>query len=364
MVVCQRRIRSSLVCANYYSHLEIFNGEYDPYIWACAAVWAFDRALRYGRILVINRFTMKSTARYMEEANVVKVTIPVRDIIRPKPGTYYYIYMVSGLKIWECHPFTLSSWESKTSNDAPSTLTFMFRVYNGFTRRVRERLEVNTHADNGSEKCQKPIRLLIEGPYGHGHTLSGYSSVLFIVGGLGVTVALSHLQALLESAARDENMRTRRIHVVWSVREEGLLQEVYEEDLAQWRSSDAARRFDLRLDAFVTGAGHVSSTAVPVGQSSTDKQMVSDETDLGLLDSGILPETHPSVSFQKNIFRHRPRVHDIVHEAAEACAMPEEDLAVVSCGPGALADDVRDAVVEALGRGYNSLDLYPETFTW
>lgn len=337
---------------------------------------AFDRALRYGRILFINRFTTKSTAQYIEAANIIKVTIPIRDIIRPKPGTYYYIYMLSGLKIWECHPFTLSSWEkSKTTNTndggGTSTLTFMFGVYNGFTRRVRDRFGVDyTHSENGnvSEKSHKSIRSVIEGPYGRGHTLSGYASVLFIVGGLGVTVALSHLQALLESAASNEDMQTRRIHVVWSVREEELLQKVYEQDLAHWRRSDVARKFDMRLDAYVTGDGHIPSTAMMEMGSHlpVDKEVVSDETDLGLSkDSGILnQDADPSITFHKKIFRHRPRVYDIVHEAAEACAIPEENLAVVSCGPGALADDVRDAVVKTLGRGYTALDLFPETFTW
>lgn len=97
-----------------------------------------------------------------------------------------------------------------------------------------------------------------------------------------------------------------------------------------------------------------------------DKVAVSDVTDLGLSkDSGILnQDADPSITLHKSIFCHKPRVYDIVHETAEACAMPEENLAVVSCGPGALADDVRDAVVKTLGRGYTALDLFTETFTW
>ncbi|KAJ5568967.1 hypothetical protein N7450_011453 [Penicillium hetheringtonii] len=356
-------------------HLEIFNGEYNPYIWTCTAVWAFDRVLRYGRILAINRVATKSTGRYIEGANLIKVTVPIRGIIRPQPGTYYYIYMMGGLKIWECHPFTLSSWESGALNKGSSTqLTFMFRVFNGFTRRVHDRLTVDGQIESDLEKFNKPIRLVIEGPYGHTHNLSGYTSVLFIVGGLGVTVALSHLQSLLESAARNKNMRTRRIHVVWSVREERLLKEVYEQDLAQWQNPGTTRNFGLRLDAYLTNdtavcssqRRHISPIPTPNNNSPADKEMVSDEKVHGLSrTSDILPNgTLPSASFHKNIFHHRPRIHDIVYDVVEACAMPQENLAVVSCGPGAFSDDVRDAVAKALGRGYNDLDFYPETFTW
>lgn len=70
--------------------------------------------------------------------------------------------------------------------------------------------------------------------------------------------------------------------------------------------------------------------------------------------------------FRVRVFYQRPEILQVV---TEAIAKHESGggvgrLAVVSCGPGRMAEDARAAVVKMLGEGHDALDFFPESFNW
>ncbi|KAG6228144.1 hypothetical protein E4U26_001213 [Claviceps purpurea] len=350
-------VMSVVVLATMLGHVSIFNGEYDALFWIPVLLWVFDRAMRILRILFFNPTTKATVAAalYSPAANMVRLEIPCRvDAYPAQPGTYYYLSILDDTRFWESHPFTVASvGDARSPNlktfceqiplletdtiagegtpDAPTTkttpntgkiLTFLIRPYDGFTSRLRDL------AASASPR-PAPIRVLVDGPYGHHQPLHLFNRVVFIVGGSGVVLPISYLQGLAGQSRETNNMTSMQLH--WAVREPALAAEVVARDM---------------LDA------------------------------LALADDGTLSinvyfsaETLPSsdgVRLPPQIARHyqRPSARHIVTQAAEDCAADRESLAVVACGPARLADDARRAVVEAMDRTCCEIEYFEEKFRW
>lgn len=64
--------------------------------------------------------------------------------------------------------------------------------------------------------------------------------------------------------------------------------------------------------------------------------------------------------------RVKPRRPDIETAIADAAAEAgtRSRLAVVACGPAAMADDARRACVHALSRGHRGVEYFEESFKW
>lgn len=147
---------------------------------------------------------------------------------------------------WESHPFTLIQWpetdastsetellhspvsdksagntiESASSNASSSTAEgtnygFLVRPYKGFTSRLRNTMSSGPHS----------TRMFLEGPYGEAPRLGHFDDVLFIIGGSGISVAISSIYELLASKS------TARLHLVWAMRRAELLDSVLQKEL-------------------------------------------------------------------------------------------------------------------------------------
>jgi ferredoxin-NADP reductase len=358
------------------SHVEIFDGEYNCYIWPCVAIWRFDRTLRIVRVVLLNNTTgsTKAVATYNSNANVIRLTLPISGLVEPRPGAHYYIYVFNGLRFWESHPFTLSSWkragqaEAETSNptslnivhsvqdikepqapDSPAvsalgysslssgsagqtTLSFIIRPYDGFTSQLRRSI--------ASHESPSNLRVLIEGPYGHTHNFTAYESILFIVGGAGVTAALSYLCDL---SKKDSKQQSHSIELVWSVHQYHLFNDVFAHELSSWLERFHGR---LRLSIFITG-----QTAAPNPAGGIEDTMTKKSED-------------PMAAGQGTITTHfgRPVIGDLVlNRAREASGYK---MAILACGPAQMADDTRAGVVRALAEGCHWVDYFPESFGW
>lgn len=355
-------------------------------------MWAFDRALRIGRLALLNLPSFKASAKYNAEADVIRVEVPVRSGIRPRPGTYYFVYTMNGLKFWESHPFTLSSWNlgptsattqaSADTGASTRTLSFIIRPYDSFTKRLRNSILSKQHAENGASNSDTPIRMVVEGPYGSQHDLRHYNSALLVVGGMGITVALGHLHALNEALNKNEPVPLTRVHLVWAVRDVALFRDVYEHELAPWLSSSRlAGEIELRVDIYVTQNSEkmaLPEMAAPLKTSEDDSAGTKitnaeislkqeDNSQTSSVTGDDAPSTVPtsfSIPSNVTIFKNRPFVHDVVLESAQSGCSGGQKLAVVCCGPGSMADDTRAAVVRALAHGHDGLDFYPESFNW
>lgn len=331
--------------------------------------------------MYLNQPALRATATYNRGADIVRVKLPTRRLLRPRPGMYYYVYLFRGLKLWESHPFTLKSWDDIPSNDGSKQqqeLSFIFRPQRGFTARFRDYLPQQA-AEQNSPLSELSVRMAVEGPYGTPYDISRCSSVLFIIGGSGITVALSHLQFLSE--VTKESKKTHNpttpysIRLVWSVRSRALFEDVNQQDLSKYfTTSSYSEQCQLRMDVHITGE---SSTPDQL-QDSSDSNEVSLEglspsspKYVELQESGIY-KVDKSVNIEKTVNRpanlhlhsHRPAVHDLILECAEEWQASREKMAVVCCGPGAMVDDARAAILSAVGRGYDEIEFHPEMFNW
>lgn len=289
-------------------------------------------------------------ASYDVDSNLVKMEVPCgQALLNAKPGTYYYIYVLDDLLYaHQNHPFTVayinseklvgrtgadgnarsllrptmrrsSSVESTESdtllpqdkNSSSESLVFLIRPYDGFTSRLAKQ----------TSPGPKNLRVLIEGPYGHNVALSEYQNVLFVVGGTGIAVTLSHLRAMLS-----EGSSVVSIRIVWAVREHAFLSSVIQEYgfllederilLEVHITQDEENKDDLRIEG-------TKNVVIEFG---------------------------------------RPDVQTVVRETAQQGG--QERLAIVACGPGRMADQVRRSSVDMLAQGYKGIDHFEESFKW
>ncbi|KAF1994177.1 ferric-chelate reductase-like protein [Amniculicola lignicola CBS 123094] len=339
-----------------YYHVEIFpDGEWNTFIWPCLLIWIFDRFLRTVRILAFSAriWNTKCEATYNPESNLIRLEIPCsQSLFAPKPGTYYYIYVLNNpIFAHQNHPFTLAyvapekgqvclqpyfrednpqpflrRSESNKSNESESllpsppkspSLVFLIRPYDGFTSRL-QRMATSL------VKSPRSLRVLVEGPYGETNPLHTFSSVLFIVGGTGIAVALSYLEKLLA-----DDSRVISVHIVWAVRDHALLVEVIERDLQHFFKDER-----LHLTAHVTRETNPADE-IPAQDMRAMK-----------LKAG------------------RPDVRAAVEEGAERGDAGRRSMAVVACGPAQMADDARRGCVRALEKSSRGVEYFEESFKW
>jgi NAD(P)H-flavin reductase len=325
--------------------------EWNSFIYPCVAIWCFDRLLRGARILVFDyRFwNTRATATYDPNSHIVSLRVPCsKSWLKAQPGTYYYIYVVDDLlHAHQNHPFTLAyvstdierpelqlpmspisertsahrdessdSSESdallhSTASPKSASLVFLIRPYDGFTARLAKRAA--THRTS--------VRVLIEGPYGHTVPLCTFPNILFMVGGTGIAVTLSHISNLLSEASSVVSLR-----IVWAVREHAFLASV----LREFRALLDDERVELEV--------HVTQDVKNTNDVPAD----------GMKSVKLMPG--------------RPAVHDVVEEMARESGY--DRLAVVACGPAKMADETRKACVAMLGRGFRGVEYFEESFKW
>lgn len=267
---------------------------------------------------------------YSKKSNTVRLVVPcTNSAYKPKPGTYYYVYVLNDSRPWESHPFTMAYATTghnpaatetasllhgnasvlPTEYSAPS-MTFLVRPYDGFTSRLKALAKTNDSP-----------RVLIEGPYGMTHPLDTFDDVLFIVGGSGIAAPLAYLSQL--NASPD----VRSVRIVWSLREASFADEVLRYDMAGafWKGKVA-------VDMFLTGLW---------GQ-----------------ESGEVMEWPKEVTAVAG----RPDVTAEIQSSAQGAV--GGGLAVVACGPARMADDSRAAVVGVLGEGFHRVEYFQEAFNW
>ncbi|KAF2742778.1 ferric-chelate reductase-like protein [Sporormia fimetaria CBS 119925] len=358
-------VLSAVVLLTTFYHVEIFNGEWNIFIWPCLLIWILDRALRFIRIIAFNRKVWNTAAMttYDQASNIVRLEIPCdTTLIKPQAGAYYYVYFLNNvLFAHQNHPFTLayvsttdsatrnihvvsgadpaltrptyprspsaSSSESdrllpQTMDKSLSSLVFLIRPYAGLTSRLR----------NISNKTTRNLRVLVEGPYGSPNALNpnplhSFSSVLFIAGGSGIAIALSHLSTLF---AEESNVLD--VHIVWAVREHAFASDILQRDIP------ASIRQDERFKMTVHVTQHI-------------------ETKDDVRPEGSRRKLHNVV-----IKVGRPDVTAAVEHAAQEAGVAS--LAVVACGPAQMADDARRACVRALEEGYRGMEYFEESFKW
>lgn len=317
---------------------------YDGLFWVPAFIWVADRAFRALRIMAFNPnfWRTLASATFNESSNIIRVSIPWgTSLYKPAPGTYYYIHVLNGPRFWESHPFTVASVldNSQTASkllgeqvpllesgdmepcssaaddqgieEDNCSMTFLIRPYDGFTSRLRDMA-----AKGWPSKA--PLRVLVDGPYGHTQPFHLFDNVVFLVGGSGIVVALSYLQLL--TGARSP----KSVQIHWAVREPEFALEVLERDIG-----DALGSSNLSIDIHLTSYPRDGSRDWPS---------------------------------QVNIHSGRIDAPSIISSVKGNAV--GESLAVVACGPAQMADAARKTVTNMLSSGTTRIEYFEESFQW
>ena len=115
----------------------------------------------------------------------------------------------------EVHPFTIAS----VSQSGEEGMVLMCKRSGGWTNKLYEVAKRGAYTEGG---VGREVNVVVEGPYGGpGHTVySSFSAAVFIVGGSGITYALSVIQDLVQKDLKGES-RVKVIELVWIVTDPG-----------------------------------------------------------------------------------------------------------------------------------------------
>lgn len=293
---------------------------------------------------------------------------------------------------------TSHSIASSTPANAASAMTFLIRPYDSFTGRLRDKAAAAANPGYSSADYSSGyapagpapanLRVLVDGPYGHAQRFDDdYDSILFVVGGSGIVVPLSHLTGLGRhhtlSSATAAGRRLKNIRIVWAVREAAFAAEVLREDLDSvfgYGDDDTTGGTKVTLDIYVTQ--HKPIVVGPV-VDDPEEETVEEIVDADgvrisherpskdiehprLLGDGVFDAPLPP---NVRVIYGRPDVRGEVELAARRgrnrVGGADRKLAVVACGPGRMADEARKTVVDVLGRrDAGNVDYLEESFQW
>ncbi|EMD40636.1 hypothetical protein CERSUDRAFT_111219 [Gelatoporia subvermispora B] len=330
------------------------------YIWPALVVWAFDRVLRFSRLLWNNsgRFGKE------KECAMAKVELLSSDTIRLTlrrkfnwtPGQHAYVILptVSDLPT-EAHPFTIASIPKAldgTEGPAEKDVVFLIRGRSGFTGRLRD------HAAQ-SGVCTVPA--FVDGPYGCPPDLTKYSTCVLIAGGSGVSYTVPLLLNLVHQARANES-QVRRVVFVWAIRDADHLKWI-SKILSQ--ALDAAQSTSLKIEPTIYITGAMPSTPIP----ELARTGSAEYTDGSVTPTSPEPEKEgkeylPSYNAPK-ITNGRPSIRRILQEEISASTGP---VSVDVAGPSNLSQSVARVLASRVTspgevlRGSPSVTLHVETF--
>ncbi|KUJ18314.1 uncharacterized protein LY89DRAFT_717889 [Mollisia scopiformis] len=340
---------------------------YQTWLYIAFVMWGFDRVVRPIRIVLLN---WKSWFVRSHPSAIVEL-LPGDQFIRVtafpsrkwdfNSGQHCFLYFPTLLtNPLQSHPFSIAGWNHgtkynsypasestsdfnlnpveddddfidlaavtrppKTYGGAPIELTrpgrrvashytkpvpsisFIIRPEKGLTRTLHKRLLK-------TRKARVPV--IIEGPYGHTPTTTLHRSrtIIAIAGGIGITSILSHLQSYLESLGSKDEGQTTRFCLYWKAREESIVSAIE----SQLGDLEELRRKGVEINIFCSGQGQ------------------------------------------------RMNARDVVMGEILSEAGAGRKTAVISCGPGAMSDGIRAAVVECIGKKGVSVEYIEEAFCW
>ncbi|KAI1091365.1 ferric reductase like transmembrane component-domain-containing protein [Rostrohypoxylon terebratum] len=306
--------------------------------WAVAVfiLWVLERFARVFRLGYYNWSRQRGFTEAVVEpmpGDTTRVTIHLPRHMDIHPGSHAYLRFWK-IRGWESHPFSVA-WVQHHPNidkatlgektvsesqlkDGTTSVSFVIGAHTGFTRAL-----YNKALAGGAPSIT--LRAGMEGPYAGHHSLNSYGHVLLFAGATGITHQISYLKPLIQGF-NDGTVATRKIVLVWIIRDTEALEWVrpwMDEILRLPR-----RREILSIRLFVTRP----KNSREIHSGSTTVQM----------------------------FPGRPKITTLVKKEVEEQVGA---MCVTVCGPGALADDVRQAVREVQD-GTSVVDFVEESFTW
>jgi ferric-chelate reductase len=213
-----------------------------PWIYICALIYLFDICLRIAK----TRMSI-ATIGTIDELGITRVEIP-RINSGWRAGQHVRLRVVSsgmGLLGWtEIHPFTISSIA-----DGPDGLVLLCKKTGKWTNRLFDMAKTNSSCDE-----DRKVSVMVEGPYGGlgNRMIASFSAAVFVVGGSGITFAISALQDLIRKSLNKQS-RVKFVELIWTVQDPFSLVPMLPLLSAMIQDS-ALTSMSLRISVFYTRA--------------------------------------------------------------------------------------------------------------
>ncbi|RYP48264.1 hypothetical protein DL768_005817 [Monosporascus sp. mg162] len=310
------------------------------YVVEALALFVIDLALRK-----MDTFTTDASLVPIPGSNLIKIVAPVPpqkiSRFRESPGTHIYLSIPASSRpspsavsaahyIFEFmfNPFTIASVDEHSTD-----LTLIARCRNGPMTQNLTRLA------NGSTAGMN-IPLSIEGPYGCAAQFPNFAGpefdqILLVAGGVGASFVLPVYRSVL-----GENPGAG-VTMVWAVRSASD---------ATWLASDFSQSIleDDKVQLYLTG-DILESTSGTGSLSGGDIELEIDH----------LSQRQPKYSPDRS--SRRPDLRKIVDDVFKHGV--EERVAVLVCGPGGMADELRRHVGTWVRKG-RKVWWHNESFGW
>ncbi|KAL4787432.1 ferric reductase like transmembrane component-domain-containing protein [Aspergillus varians] len=352
------QLAAFLAFLGVYMHIDLDNLPQMPWITALGVCWLLDRIARITRLIYLNFSLKRGSTSLVVEAlpgEACKVTFHLPKSVHVPAGSHVYAYIPS-LSLWMSHPFSVAwvdpgssvTTPNYTDKDQPSSPQKYSMTPSRLEKQLPDLLPSKSHNQPTSvslivaarkgmtrklynKALASPNATLlttgfIEGPYGtHPSNPATYGTAVLFSAGAGITHHMLTVRDLLTRASVG-SVPTQKIYLVWSVRSTEHLAWVRE-----WM--DTILRIPGRRD--------ILTIQLFVSKPKSSREIVS-----------------PSATVQMHPGRCRP---DVVLD--EVLPVRVGATLVSVCGPGAFADEVRDAARRRIGKGA-VIDFVEEAFTW
>ncbi|PSN68013.1 hypothetical protein BS50DRAFT_522965 [Corynespora cassiicola Philippines] len=329
------------------------------YVWEVVAVNGLHLITR-----AVRSRTYMSSVRLLPGTNLVEIRIPLTTMASAlawKPGQHVYLRRTDGISYpasifdWRTNPFTVASIPVKDKE-----LLLVARTLKGNTKGLADLAKSLRSA--GSDEAPR-IPMALEGPYGASSYLPDFSlfdRVLLVAGGVGATFVMPVYRSIVEFHNPD-HAGGPQIRCIWAVQKLAETQWAFpahdkeeEEDADVGAGADAGAQSPLynpsTVEVFVT---RPSGPSLQVGEAGEDVELAEDDQLLSMEEQMEKPRKGMTVKSG------RPKISAIVEEVFSKGT----SVAVVSCGPKPLTDQVRRSVAAWIAQGH---DVYwhDETFGW
>lgn len=201
------------------------------WIYISTALWLADRILRIIRIIKFGGFK-HAYAKVVDTENAIfQITIPNSYSFKFFPGCYGFLYIWNTKLPFRGHPFTLMR-----NNEV---IEILVKVKGGITMELYQKIP-----QNGTKI---PIRVALEGPYGHEAPVAEFSHTLLIASGTALAGPISYLNSM---------EKTHSSHLIWITTNEKLFQQ-------QTFLMDLLSELKVNVDIYVTRPSGVSISWLP-----------------------------------------------------------------------------------------------------
>ncbi|GAA6012243.1 hypothetical protein JCM11491_007069 [Sporobolomyces phaffii] len=341
-------IGGALVLAGVWYHRPIVYN----WVYAAAAVWAFERVVRlvwHVSSIVNTRLVVRKPlieARASVVSGAIKLTVPFPGGTW-EAGQHAYVtfwgtqLLRSPWYIGQPHPFSISNVSNASRGEAQE-LRFVARIHRGITKTIAAHIEQKCKA-TGKEEVS--ITVGVEGPHGWATETDDFDSVLLIAGGSGITHPLSILSDICQRASQGSSTRTSSVKLVWALHhltQTEWIRETLEEAYALAKQSNLKLSTEIYITRSLVseGASGASTPCESPSLGSIDEKKDDFGRSLG-------------ASFvDARQFTGRPHIADTVSQVVSESAGA---ALVVACGPSSLANELRH-----VSRGYSSSALRVE----